>query len=127
MGEPADRYQDRRWRARGGRQGCGCGCGGLLLVLTLGILLSLFNFDLGVGLSARIPFTASNLTVAGSIGAKGKAVSALPAYTQDRVGNNQNFINHTSTLTIGPAEGIGLLVIGRQPGAPGIDLHLTSR
>lgn len=124
MTEPADRYERRRWR---GGQGCGCGCGGFLLVLTVGIVLALLGTDLGVGLSIRVPFTSSNLTVAGSIGAKGKAVSALPAYTQDRVAGNQNLINHTSTMTVGPAEGIGIVVLGRQPGSPAIDVHLTSR
>ena len=95
------------------------------MVLTVGIALSLFNTDFGVGLSARIPFTQSNFTVAASIGAKGKAQDALPAYTHGRLGGNQNFINNSTTLTIGPAEGTGLLVIGRQDGAPVVDLHLV--
>jgi hypothetical protein len=95
------------------------------VVLTVGIALSLFNTDFGVGLSARIPFTQSNITVAASIGAKDKAPDALPGYTHGRLGSNQNFINNSTTLTIGPAEGTGLLVIGKQDGAPVVDLHLV--
>jgi hypothetical protein len=98
-----------------------------LVVLTVGVALSLFNTDFGVGLSARIPFTQSNITVAASIGAKDKAPDALPAYTHGRLGGNQNFINNSTTLTIGPAEGAGLVVIGKQDGAPAIDLHLVLR
>jgi hypothetical protein len=105
----------------------GCGCGGFLVVLTIGIALSLFNSDFGVGLSARIPFTQSNVTLAAAIGAKDKAPSALPDYTHGRLGGNQNFINNSTTLTIGPAEGAAIFVIGRQDGAPVIDLHLVLR
>ena len=39
----------------------------------------------------------------------------------------KNFINHSTTMTIGPAEGVGLLVIGQQPGAPPIDLYVALR
>jgi hypothetical protein len=28
-------------------------------------------------------------------------------------------------MTIGPAEGIGMIVIGHQDGAPAVDLHLV--
>ena len=110
---------------RRGRRGCGAGCGGFLLVLILGGALSLFNAVFGVGVSARIPFTQSNVTVAGSIGAKDRAVDALPTYAQGRLAGNQNFINNSTTLTIGPAEGAGLLLIGKQDDAPVIDLHLV--
>ncbi len=40
---------------------------------------------------------------------------------------DQNFINRTTTLTIGPAEGTALIVLGKQPGAPVVDLHLVAR
>ena len=96
-------------------------------MLTLGILLSLFNADIGVGLSIRVPFTQSNATVAASIGAKGKAADALPDYTRGRLGGNQNLINGSQTLTIGPAEGTTLAILGRQDDAPAIDLHLVVR
>lgn len=114
-----------RWRTRYRNRGCGCGCSGFLLVLTVGILLSLFQNDVGIGVSVRIPFTGSNLTVAGSLGAKDKAQAALPAYTEGRLGGNQNFFNNSTTMTIGPAEGAALVVIGRQDGAPAIDLHIV--
>jgi len=94
-------------------------------VLILGGALSLFNTVFGVGVSARIPFTQSNVTVAGSIGAKDRTVDALPNYAQGRLGGNQNFINNSTTLTIGPAEGAGLLLVGKQDDAPVIDLHLV--
>jgi len=71
--------------------------------------------------------TDSNLTVAGSVGQKQKAVESLPGYAEGRLGGNQNFINHTTTLTIGPAEGTALIVLGKQPGALVVDLHLVAR
>ena len=115
-----------RWRYR--NQGCGCGFGGgFFIVLTVGIVLSLFSLVLGVGVSVRVPFTASNVTVAAAIGAKDKAVGALPDYAQGRLGKNQNFFNNSTTMTIGPAEGATLVVVGRQPGAPAIDLYLVVR
>jgi hypothetical protein len=116
-----------RWRTRYRNRGCGCGGGGFLLVLTVGIVLSLVNAGVGVGVSVRIPFTQSNLTVAGSLGAKDKAVGSLPAYTEGRLGGNQNFFNNSTTMTIGPAEGAALVIIGKQDDAPAIDLHLVVR
>ena len=117
------RYRDR---------GCGCGCGfvgfgAFFLVITVGILLSLFNAGVGIGASVRIPFTQSNLTVAASLGAKSKTTEELPSYAEGRLGGNQNFFNNSTTMTIGPAEGATLIVIGRQDGAPSIDLHLVAR
>jgi len=94
-------------------------------VLIVGVALSLFNIDLGIGLSVRIPFTQSNLTLAASIGAKQKTGNALPGYTRGRLGGNQNFINHSQTLTIGPAEGATLIVLGKQD-APVFDLRLVA-
>jgi hypothetical protein len=115
-------------RGRGSRRGRrGWGCGGFLFVLIVGLALSIFNTDIGVGLSVRVPFTHSNLTLAASIGAKQKTGNALPDYTRGRLGGNQDFINHSQTLTIGPAEGATLLVLGKQDGAPVIDLHLVAR
>ncbi len=114
-------------RTRYRNRGCGFGFGGFFLVLTVGILLSLFNAGVGVGVSVRIPFTQSNLTVAGSLGAKSKAVEALPSYTAGRLGGNQNFFNNSTTMTIGPAEGAALVIVGRQDDAPTVDLHLTIR
>ena len=96
-------------------------------MLTLGIALSLFSTVIGIGLSFRIPFTSSNFTAAAAIGAKWKAVDALPAYDKGRLGGNQNFINHSQTLTIGPGEGVVLVVLGEQKGAPALDLHLVAR
>jgi len=96
-------------------------------VLVLGGVLSLFSAVFGVGVSIGIPFTESNVTVAGSIGTKDKVVEALPSYTRGRLAGNQNFINQSGTLTIGPAEGAALFVIGKQEGAPAIDLYLALR
>jgi hypothetical protein len=94
----------------------------------VGLALSLFNTNVGVGVSVRIPFTqGSNLTLAGSIGTKQKTETALPSYTRGRLGGNQNFINGTQTLTIGPAQGAALIVLGRQDSAPVFDLHLVAR
>lgn len=97
------------------------------MVLTIGIALSLFSVDVGIGASIRVPGTHSNLTVAASLGAKDKTADALPSYTSGRLGGNQNFINQSQTLTIGPAEGAVLAVLGQQDDAPPLDLHLVAR
>jgi hypothetical protein len=118
----------RTWvRTRYRNRGCGCGCGGFVFVLTVGILLSLFNVGVGIGVSVRIPFTEGNVTIAGVVGAKGKAVAAMPSYTDGRLGGNQNFFNNSTTMTIGPAEGAALVIIGKQDDAPAVDLHLDVR
>ncbi len=118
---------DRRrgYRPLGGTWGCGCTS--VVVVLTAGLILSLFNLAIGIGASLRIPFTSSNLTIAGSVGTKNKGPEVLPGYTQGRLGGNQNFINQPSTLTIGPAEGAVIVVLGRQDAAPVVDLHLEAR
>ena len=115
----------RHYQARYRTGTWGCGCASFILVLTVGIVLSLFHAIVGIGVSVRVPFTSSNLTVAGSIGAKDRAVGALPNYTEGRLGGNQNLFNNSTTMTIGPAEGTVLVVLGRQDGAPPIDLHLV--
>ena len=119
-----DERRRRRWNER---RGCGCGCAGFFIVITLGLLLALFHAVLAVGVSVGVPFTVSNITLAGSIGTKEQVADALPKYTHGRLGGNQNFINQSQTLTVGPAEGAVLLVIGRQSGAPPFDLHLVLR
>jgi hypothetical protein len=119
-----DQTTSRRTRFRTRYRNRGCGCASFFLVLTVGIVLSLFNSGIGVGVSVRIPFTSSNLTVAGSLGAKAKAVRALPDYVEGRLGGNQNFFNNSTTMTIGPAEGAALVILGKQVGAPALDLHL---
>ena len=115
-----------RWRSP---PGCGCvsGCGTFIFVFLLGGLLSLFNSVFGLGVSVGIPFTQSNVTAAGSIGTKAKIVDGLPSYARDRLAGNQNFINQSGTLTVGPAEGAAVFIIGSQPGAPAIDLYITLR
>jgi hypothetical protein len=113
----------RRPRGRYRNRGCGCGGGLFFFVLTVGIILSLLN----VGASVRVPFTESNLTLAGVVGAKAKAVAAFPSYTDGRLGGNQNFFNNSTTMTIGPAEGAALVIIGKQDDAPVVDLHLDIR
>jgi hypothetical protein len=123
MGEESTRKPRTRYRNRG----CGCGGGLFFFVLTVGIILSLVNVGIGIGVSVRIPFTQSNLTVAGVVGAKSKAVAAFPSYTDGRLGGNQNFFNNSTTMTIGPAEGAALVIVGKQDDAPLVDLHLDVR
>jgi hypothetical protein len=103
------------------------GCGGFLFVVIVGLALSFFNTNVGIGVSVRVPLTQSNLTLAGSIGAKQKTENALPGYTRGRLGGNQNLVNHTQTLTIGPAEGATLIIVGRQDSVPVFDFHLVAR
>jgi hypothetical protein len=118
---------DKKKRSRPGGCGCLSGCGAFVLVFVLGGALSLFNVVFGLGVSVGVPFTQNNVTAAGSIGAKDKATDALPSYAKGRLAGNQNFVNNSTTLTVGPAEGVGLLVIGKQDGAPAIDLYLVLR
>lgn len=113
-----------RYRYRYRRFGCG---GGFFLVLTIGILMALFNVAISLGISVRVPFTSANFTIAASIGEKDKAVAALPSYTEGRLGGNQNLFNNSTTMTIGPAEGAAVVIVGRQDGAPVVDLHLDIR
>jgi hypothetical protein len=115
----------RRWSSS--TRGCGCGCASVFVVLTAGLLLTLFNSSIGLGVSVRVPFTESNLTIAGSVGKKEKAPDALPPYVRGKLASNQNFINQSNTLTIWVAEGTAIIVLGRQEGAPLVDLHLEAR
>jgi hypothetical protein len=116
-----------RYRTRYRNRGCGFGCASFFFVLTVGIVMSLFNLAVGIGVSVRVPLTDSNLTVAGSVGSKDKAVAVLPPYAEGRVGGNQDFFNNSITMTIWRAEGITLVVLGKQAGAPAVDLHLDLR
>jgi hypothetical protein len=115
-----------RWRPRPGR-GCFTGCGSFVFVFLVGGLLSLFNGVFGLGVSCGIPLTQSNVTAAGAIGTKSKILDGLPSYTRERLAGNQNFINQSGTLTVGPAEGAAVFIIGAQEGAPAIDLYLVLR
>ena len=90
-------------------------------------MLSLFGSVFGLGLSIGIPLTQSNVTVAGSIGTKAKITEGLPTYVRGRLAGNENFINQGGTVTVGPAEGAGILVIGAQEGAPAVDLYVVLR
>jgi hypothetical protein len=107
-------------------RGCGCGCSFPLVVLVVGIALALFGSNVGIGLSVRVPFTESNLTWAGSVGSKDLATDTLPDYVEQKVGDNSNFINKSITLTIWPAEGTSVIVLGKQEGAPIIGVHLDA-
>jgi hypothetical protein len=127
MGEERERVRDRNRGCRGGCRGCGGGCASVVVVLTIGLILTIFGASIGIGASVRVPFTNSNLTIAGAVGKKERTIAALPGYVQDKVGSNQNFINQTNTLTIWVAEGVVVLVVGHQEGAPAIDLHLEAR
>ena len=99
----------------------------MVFVFIVGGALSLFGAAFGLGVSIGIPFTQSNASVAGAIGTKTKVVDALPGYVRGRLAGNQNFINQSTTVTVGPAEGAAVLVIGAQDGAPTVDLHITFR
>ena len=114
----------RRYGARG--RG-GCGCASVVVVLTVGLLLTLFNVAVGIGASVRVPFTDANLTVAGSVGKKDRVADVMPAYVHGRLGSNQDFINHSNLLTIWVAEGATLILVGHQPDAPVVDLHVEAR
>lgn len=118
----SDNSGERASETRSYRRGCGCTFP--LVVLVVGIALALFGSNVGIGVSVRVPFTESNLTWAGSVGSKGLAIDTLPDYVEQKVGDNSNFINKSITLTIGPAEGTSVIVLGKQEGAPIVGVHL---
>lgn len=103
------------------------GFAGFFIVITVGLLLMLLNVGLSLGLSIRIPFTQANITMVGCIGEKNKAVDSIPEYVKGKLGNNKDFMNHSMTTTIWNIEGCEMGIIGDQPGAPLIGLHLGVR
>ena len=115
-----------RRRGSGCGRGGGCGCALPSLVVVVGIILAIFSTNLGIGVSVRVPFTESNLSVAGSVGSKEMAIETLPNYVEQKVADNNNFLNQSITLTIWPAEGVSLIVLGKQEGAPVVDVHLDA-
>ena len=122
------RSNEARPRRRGGGCGTGGGCGCALpsFVVVVGIILAIFGTNLGIGVSVRVPFTESNLSVAGSVGSKELAIDTLPNYVEQIVADSNNFLNQSITLTIWPAEGVSLIVLGKQEGAPVVDVHLDA-
>ncbi len=99
------------------------GFAGFFIVLTFGLVLMLLNVGVSLGITFRIPLTQANLTAAGCLGEKGKAVSSLPAYVQGKLGDNHDFINHSMTTTIGPIEGCEIGILGHQASAPSFNFH----
>ena len=127
-GNSESRSNEARPRRRGGGCGTGGGCGCALpsFVVVVGIILAIFGTNLGIGVSVRVPFTESNLSVAGSVGSKELAIDTLPNYVKQIVADSNNFLNQSITLTIWPAEGVSLIVLGKQEGAPVVDVHLDA-
>lgn len=99
------------------------GFAGFFVVITIGLLLMLINVGLSLGLSFKIPFTNANLTLAGCLGEKNKAIDSLPPYLQGRLGSNKDFMNHSMTTTVWKIEGCEMGIIGQQPGAPVLGIH----
>ncbi len=103
------------------------GFAGFFVVITLGFVLMLLNVGISLGLTMRIPTTNANLTAAGCLGEKNKALASLPSYVRNRLGSNQDFINHSMTMTVGPIEGCEMAVIGYQNGAPSFSIHIAAK
>ena len=99
------------------------GFAGFFIVITIGLILMLINVGLSLGITLRIPFTQANLTVAGCLGEKGKAISSLPTYVQGKLGDNHDFINHSMTMTVGPIEGCEIGIFGKQTSTPSFNFH----
>ena len=97
---------------------------GFFVVITIGLLLMLINVGLSLGFTLKIPFTNANLTIVGCLGEKDKAIDSLPAYLHGRLGSNKDFMNHSMTTTIWKIEGCEMGIIGNQPGAPVIGIHI---
>jgi hypothetical protein len=101
------------------------GFAGFFIVITIGLVLMLLNVGFSLGITLKIPFTNINLTGAGCLGQKAKAVQALPSYVQGKLGDNHDFINHSMTWVIGPIEGCEVVIIGRQLTAPPFNFHIS--
>ena len=99
------------------------GFAGFFIVLTVGLILMLFNVGVSIGITLRVPWTNVNLTAAGCLGEKGKAITSLPAYVNGKLGDNHDFLNHSMTTTIGSIEGCEIGILGRQIGAPTFNFH----
>jgi len=100
------------------------GFAGFFIVITIGLILMILNIGFSLGITFRIPFTNLNITGAGCLGQKAKAIEALPFYTQGKLGDNHDFINHSMTWVVGPIEGCEVAIIGRQLGTPIFDFHI---
>ncbi|MFA5932741.1 MAG: hypothetical protein WCV81_00575 [Microgenomates group bacterium] len=113
-------------RERENKVGCSTGgCGGCGCVMTVGLVLTLLGAAIGGRISARIPFTEANVTIAGSVGAKELTREATQSkYITSRIAGSNNFINNTNTLTIGGIEGYEVFIVGQQEGAPWFDLGI---
>jgi hypothetical protein len=99
------------------------GFAGFFIVITFGLILMLLNTGVSIGITFRIPLTNVNLTAAGCLGEKGKAISSLPTYAQGKLGDNHDFINHSMTMTVGSIEGCELGILGKQLGTPTFNFH----
>lgn len=98
---------------------------GFFVVITIGLILMLINIGLTLGITFRIPTTESNLTLLGCLGEKNKTISSLPSYAREKLGGNQNFLNHSWTMTIGPIEGCKLFILGKQENSPALGLIIN--
>lgn len=104
------------------------GCSPFIVVASLGVILALTDTSLGIGVSGRLPYTETNITLAGSLGHKSKAEETLPGYVANQLGGNTNFINSNQSLTLGSAEGTSIFVAGKQKGSPRIiGIHIKAR
>lgn len=108
---------------KNGGHGPHIGFAGFFVVITIGLVLMLLNVGISLGITFRIPLTNVNLTAAGCLGQKGKAIASLPSYVQGKLGDNHDFINHSMTTTVGPIEGCEIGILGRQVGTPTFNFH----
>ena len=109
----------------GSKNKTGCGLSGFGVVILLGLIFAALGVGIGGGCSMRVPLTDANISVGGAIGKKEAVQQALPNYLQNRVADNSNFVNHTGSLTVWVAQGMDVVVIGKQPEAPVIDLNIS--
>lgn len=99
----------------------GCGCSGS--IVAIGVALGLFGLAIAGRASMRIPFTDANITWGGSMGAKDLTREASQsAYISTRIAGRDNFLNTTHTATFLESEWTNIFIIGKQEGAPAIDL-----
>lgn len=103
----------------------GCGLSGFGVVVVIGLICAAIGVGIGGGCSVKIPLTEANISVGGAIGKKDVVQQALPNYLRNRVADNTNFVNHTGSLTVWVAQGIDVVVVGKQLEAPAVDLNIS--
>lgn len=88
-------------------------------------LIGLTHHAIGLSGSIGIPFTDAHLSLGTQMGDPASLSHAVPNYAQSHINNPQDGLSYFQPFHVGPS-GIQFFdVIGKQAGAPAIDLNLS--